>query len=67
LKKVVVEDIDRDSAAYAAVMKAYKMPKVRTEKEGTAKRDSGGLKEAARVPLEVAEMGIRSLSLAESC
>lgn len=66
LKKLFAEDIDRDSAAYEAVMKAYKMPK-ETDREKKERQIAvqEALKEAARVPLEVAEMGIRVLGLAE--
>jgi len=66
LKKLFAEDIDRDSAAYEAVMKAYKMPK-ETDREKKERQSAvqEALKEAARVPLEVAEMGIRVLGLAE--
>jgi len=66
LRKVFAEDIDRDSAAYEAVMKAYKMPK-ETDREKKERQNAvqEALKEAARVPLEVAEMGIRTLSLVE--
>ena len=66
LEKVFVEDIDRDSAAYAAVIKAYKMPK-ETDREKKERQNAiqDALKEAARVPLEVAEMGMRALNLAE--
>jgi formiminotetrahydrofolate cyclodeaminase len=67
LRKVFAEDIDRDSAAYVAVMKAYKMPK-ETDREKKERQNAvqEALKEAARVPLEVAEMGMRALSLAEN-
>jgi methenyltetrahydrofolate cyclohydrolase len=67
LRKIFAEDIDRDSTAYAAVMKAYKMPK-ETEREKKERQNTvqEALKEAARVPLEVAEMGMRALSLAET-
>ena len=67
LRKVFAEDIDRDSAAYVAVMKAYKMPK-ETDREKKERQNAvqEALKEAARVPLEVAEMGMLALSLAET-
>jgi len=63
----ICRDIDRDSAAYVAVMKAYKMPK-ETDREKKERQNAvqEALKEAARVPLEVAEMGMRALSLAET-
>lgn len=66
LKKIFTEDIDRDSSAYTAVMKAYKMPK-ETDREKKERQNEvqKALIEAARVPLEVAEMGMRALGLAE--
>lgn len=67
LKKVFTENIDRDSAAYAAVMKAYRMPKETDhEKKERQNEIQEALKEASRVPLEVAEMGMRSLNHAET-
>ncbi|HNY70427.1 MAG TPA: cyclodeaminase/cyclohydrolase family protein [Syntrophorhabdus sp.] len=67
LRKVFAENIDRDSAAYAAVMKAYKMPKeTDREKKERQKAVQEALKDAAQIPLEVAEMGLRALSLAET-
>jgi methenyltetrahydrofolate cyclohydrolase len=67
MRAVFTEDIDRDSAAYAAVMEAYRMPK-ETDQEKKERQNAvqEALKEAARVPLEVAEMGSRILSLAET-
>jgi methenyltetrahydrofolate cyclohydrolase len=67
IQAVFTEDIDRDSVAYAAVMKAYRMPK-ETDQEKKERQNAvqEALKEAARVPLEVAEMGIRILNLAEA-
>lgn len=67
LKKVFTENIDRDSAAYKAVMKAYRMPKETDhEKKERQNEIQEALKEASRVPLEVAEMGMRSLNHAET-
>lgn len=67
IQAVFTEDIDRDSVAYATVMKAYRMPK-ETDQEKKERQNAvqEALKEAARVPLEVAEMGIRILNLAEA-
>jgi formiminotetrahydrofolate cyclodeaminase len=66
IRAAFTDDIDRDSNAYAGVMKAYKMPKEtdqeKKERQGAIQE---ALKGAASVPLEVAEMGIRLLSLAE--
>jgi methenyltetrahydrofolate cyclohydrolase len=67
MRKKLVENIDRDSDAYDAVMKAYKMAK-ETDEEKRSRQHAiqEALKEAARVPLLVADMGIRLLDLAES-
>lgn len=66
MRAAFTEDIDRDSNAYAGVMKAYKMPK-ETDQEKKERQNAiqEALKEAARVPLEVAEIGIRLMNLAE--
>ena len=55
LRKKLVKDIDKDAAAYTAVMKAFKMPK-NTEKqlERRNKAIQSGLKNASLVPLSVA-------------
>jgi formiminotetrahydrofolate cyclodeaminase len=61
------ENIDRDNDAYRAVMTAYRMAKdTDSEKRTRQYAIQEALKEAARVPLSVAEMGIRLLDLAES-
>jgi formiminotetrahydrofolate cyclodeaminase len=67
IRAAFTEDVDRDSAAYGAVMKAYRMPK-ETDQEKKVRQNAiqEALKEAARVPIEVAEMGIRLLGLAEN-
>lgn len=67
MRKKLVENIDRDSDAYDAVMKAYKMAK-ETDEEKRSRQYAiqEALKEAARVPLLVADLGIRLLDLAES-
>lgn len=53
--EALVLDIDRDSAAYAAVMDAFKLPK-ETEEEKAARHEAiqAATKSAAIVPLEVA-------------
>ena len=55
LRRKLVKDIDKDAAAYTAVMKAFKMPK-NTEKqlERRNKAIQSGLKNASLVPLGVA-------------
>jgi len=67
MRVAFAEDVDRDTTAYAAVMKAYKMPK-ETDQEKKERQNAiqEALKEASRVPLEVAEMGIRLLGFAEN-
>lgn len=67
MRVAFAEDVDRDAAAYAAVTKAYKMPK-ETDQEKKERQNAiqEALKEASRVPLEVAEMGIRLLGFAEN-
>lgn len=60
------ESIDRDSEAYGAVMTAYKMEKG-TDEEKRLRQQAiqDALKEAARVPLSVADASARLLDLAE--
>jgi methenyltetrahydrofolate cyclohydrolase len=63
----LIENIDRDCDAYTAVMKAYRMAKdTDEEKRSRQHAIQEALKEATRVPLSVADMGIRLLDLAES-
>ena len=66
LGKKLTEDIDRDSDAYGAVMKAYRMAKgTDEEKAARTKAIQDALEGAARVPLSVAEAGIELLGIAE--
>jgi methenyltetrahydrofolate cyclohydrolase len=61
----LIEDVDRDSEAYSGVLKAYRMPKGSDEEKGkrsVAIQDA--LKEAALVPLSVAEKGAMLLEAA---
>ena len=61
----LVKDIDRDAQAYTEVMAAYKLPK-NTDKEKD-RRDQAiqeGLKNAALVPLSVAEDALKIMDLA---
>ena len=65
LRTRLVSDVDGDSDAYAAVMKAYRMPKGTDEEKDVRKAAvRHALKNAARVPLSVAEAGIALLKLA---
>lgn len=58
--------IDEDSEAYDAVMKAYRMAKDTDEdKRARQNKIQESLKEAARVPLLVANLGVRLLDTAE--
>lgn len=62
----LLEDIDRDADAYAGVMAAFRLPKgSETDKREREAAIEAALKEAARVPLSVAEAGVGLLSLAE--
>jgi len=61
------EAIDRDSAAYAKVMEAFRMPKTtETEKEARYQAIQDTLKLAVEVPLTVAEDALALLPLAKS-
>jgi methenyltetrahydrofolate cyclohydrolase len=61
----LVQDVDRDSEAYTGVLKAYRMPKGSDEeKDRRTTAIQVALKEAARVPLSVAEKGANVLELA---
>jgi len=61
----LIEDIDKDSNAYDAVMAAYRLPKSNDEERD---RRSGAIQEALKnavlVPLEVAKMGLDIIKLA---
>jgi methenyltetrahydrofolate cyclohydrolase len=66
LQSRMLEDIDRDAQAYAQVMKSYRRPKgSEEEKQARGEAIQEALKEAARVPLSVAEAGVGLLRLAE--
>lgn len=67
IRTKLADNIDRDSDAYTAVMKAYKMAKD-TDEEKRVRQHAiqEALKEAVRVPLAVGEMGIRLLDLSAS-
>jgi len=65
LREKLTRAVDRDSEAYALVMQAYRMPKSTDEEK--ARRTHAiqeALKEAARVPLAVAEWAVQVLDLA---
>ena len=62
----LIEDIDKDSDAYKQVMLAFKLPKG-SEKESKLREQAiqKGLKQASRVPLNVAEDAFKIIELAE--
>jgi formiminotetrahydrofolate cyclodeaminase len=61
------ESIDRDSAAYAKVMAAFRMPKgTETEKEARSLAVQDALRSAAEVPLSVAEDVLDFMPLAQA-
>ena len=64
-REKLVQDIDRDSDAYAAVMAAFQLPK-ETDEEKAERTEAvqNALKNAARVPLGVAEDAFNILEIA---
>jgi len=67
LQVKLVELVDRDSASFDDVMKAFKMPK-ETDEEKAARTAAiqKGMKYAASVPLETAETAFEIMVLAEA-
>jgi formiminotetrahydrofolate cyclodeaminase len=66
LRESLTLSIDRDSEAYAAVLAAFRMAKgTDEERKARAAAVQEAFKEAARVPLSVAEMGTAVMGLAE--
>ncbi len=67
LRARLTRDVDRDADAYAGVMKAFRMPKG-SEEEMTARTAAiqEAMKEAARIPLSVAEAGMSLLKIAKT-
>jgi formiminotetrahydrofolate cyclodeaminase len=64
LRQTLIEDIDRDSDAYARVLKAFQMPKgTEAEKTGRARADQDAIKQAALVPLSVAQAAVALMDL----
>ncbi len=67
LRKALTDDIDRDSDAFNDVMSAYRMPKNNSaEKEQRQEAIQAALKQAARVPLDVAHNAFTILGFAET-
>jgi len=65
LRRELLAAVDRDAAAYAAVMEALRLPKATPEE--TARRTEAiqeATRTATRVPLEAAEYAIEALELA---
>ena len=67
IRERLIADIQRDSSSFNLYMAALRMPKD-TEEEKTARREAmqRGLKEAAMVPLSVAETAAEIFPLAEA-
>ncbi len=66
-RKKFTESIDLDSAAYAKVMEAFRMPKsTETEKEARSLAVQDALRLAAEVPLSVAEDVLDFMPLAQA-
>ncbi len=66
LRKKLTESIDRDSGAYEEVMKAFQLPRdTQEQKTERTKAVQDALKNAALVPLDVAENCLEVMSLAE--
>ena len=65
LRKRLLDAVDRDTEAFNRVMAAFRMPRMsegdrKARKEAIAEATKG----AARVPLEVMQMGVEALELA---
>ena len=65
LRRDLLADMDRDAAAYTAVMEAFRLPR-NTAEEKTRRTDAiqRATREAARVPLAVAEKALDVMMLA---
>jgi formiminotetrahydrofolate cyclodeaminase len=64
LRQTLIEDIDRDSDAYARVLKAFQMPKgTEAEKTGRARAVQDAFKQAALVPLGAARAAVALMDL----
>lgn len=67
VRKELTDLIQKDTESFTAYMNALKMPK-ETEKQKAARRDAmqNGLKEAAEVPLAIAESALKIFPIAEA-
>jgi glutamate formiminotransferase/formiminotetrahydrofolate cyclodeaminase len=67
LKDELIQDVDRDTRAFNAVMDAFRMPKSTPEQAGEkARAVEAALKGAAVVPLEVLEKAVALAGLAKT-
>lgn len=67
LRSKLADDIDRDSEAYAQVLKAFQMPKAtEVQKAGRARAIQAAFKQAALVPLGVARAAVALIDLGRS-
>ena len=67
LRSKLTDDVDRDSEAYAQVLKAFQMPKAtEAEKAGRAQAIQEAFKQAALVPLGVARAAVALMDLGRS-
>lgn len=67
LRERMIEEIDRDSEAYAKVLAAFQLPKETLEqKTGRARAIEDALKKAALVPLEVAQAAVSLMEISRS-
>jgi formiminotetrahydrofolate cyclodeaminase len=67
LRSKLADDIDRDSEAYAQVLKAFQMPKAtEAEKAGRTRAIQEAFKQAALVPLGVARAAVALMDLGRS-
>jgi glutamate formiminotransferase/formiminotetrahydrofolate cyclodeaminase len=65
LRKRLLDAVDRDTEAFNRVMAAFRLPRKGDEEKRTRKEAiAGATKGAARVPLEVMQMGVEALELA---
>ena len=66
LREKLVTEVDKDSNAYKDVLSAFKLPKdTQEEKEQRAEAIQDAMKNAARVPLGVANDALQVMDLAE--
>lgn len=67
VRQELIDAIRKDSMSFSAYMRALRMPKD-TEEEKAVRREAmqNGLKEAAAVPMEIAESAAKIFSIAEA-